>query len=91
MNDDNVVVRPADKGSGIVIINSEEQVKKVNEELSKNDTYKKIKDSTASVRNKIKTLLKDMHNKVWIDANVKKYMTSNFLRCVHCERHPENA
>ena len=37
------MVRPVDKGSGIVIINTEEYVKKVQEDLEQNDKYEKLK------------------------------------------------
>ena len=71
---------PADKGSGIMIMNREIYAKNVNEELSKNDTYKEIKVSAASVTKKIKKLVKDMHNRGWLDEKGKKYMTQKFPR-----------
>ena len=72
------MIRPADKGSGIVIMNANEYVEKVKEDLNNNDTYKLVsKDMTQTVDNKVKKLVKDLHKKGFIDDMVKQYMMPN--------------
>ncbi|CAC5396935.1 MEGF10_11 [Mytilus coruscus] len=39
LKDDNIVIRPADKGPGIVVIDKEDYFEKLEEEIKNNDTY----------------------------------------------------
>ena len=97
MNDHSIIIRPADKGSGIVIMDTEDYIKKVNEDLSQNNTYQKQKkDPTTLINNKVTKIVKDMHKNGIIDDDLKKYMTPNLSRPgnvkanpkVHKEGHP---
>ena len=59
MNDESIVIRPADTGSGIIVMDKEDYVNKVKEDINNNSTYKKIgKDGTTTLSNKVKKLVK---------------------------------
>ena len=97
MNDQSIIIRPADKGSGIVIMDTDDYIKKVNEDLSQNNTYQKQKkDLTTLTNNKVTKIVKEMHKNGIIDDNLKKYMTPTLSRPgsvkanpkVHKEGHP---
>ena len=75
MNNDNIVIRPADKGSGVVVMDKDDYITKVETDLNNNKSYDKLKqDRSTSMMNKVKKLIKDMHSKGWIDENLKQYM-----------------
>ena len=78
MKDDSIVIRPADKGSGIVILDKDKYVNKVNDDLANNATYKKLpKDTLQTVTNKVKKLARDLHRNGCIDDQTRKYMLPN--------------
>ena len=45
LNDDDIMIRPADKGSGIVIMNTDDYMKSVECELNNTDTYEEVKSN----------------------------------------------
>lgn len=58
MNDESVVIRPADKGSGIVIMDASHYANKIEEALQSNETYKEVElNLTEPINNKLKKLL----------------------------------
>ncbi|KAH3690080.1 hypothetical protein DPMN_193042 [Dreissena polymorpha] len=54
-NDDEIVIRPADKGSGIVVMDSTDYIKKLKGAISDSGTYVEVTDDkTKSVQNNVK-------------------------------------
>ena len=43
MTDDDIVIRPADKGSGIVVLDRSDYLARLQDEVSDDSTYKKKK------------------------------------------------
>ena len=73
--DDTIVIRPADKGSGVATMNKQDYINKVKDDLNNNTTYKKVnKDILTMVNNKVKKLVKNLHCNGHIDDKTKKYM-----------------
>lgn len=61
MNNNDIIIRPADKGSGITVMDTDDYIKRVETDLMANDTYKEMKkDCTPAVTNKVRILVKDM-------------------------------
>ena len=56
MKDDSIVIRPADKGLGTLILNKDLHMDKVSKDRTNNATYKKnlCKDTLQTVTNKVK-------------------------------------
>ena len=55
LNDSSIVIRPADKGSGIVIMNTEDYTNKLEKEMKDNGTYAEVtEDKTKRLRTKLK-------------------------------------
>ena len=76
MNDDSIIIRPADKGSGIVVMETSQYIEQVQKDIHNNSTYSTTdKDLTTTVSNKVKKLLKGLYNDGVIDSKMKKYMT----------------
>ena len=61
LNDPAIVIRPADKGSGIVILDSNTYVNNLEKEVQDNSTYKEVAtDLTRKIENKVKKLATDI-------------------------------
>ena len=89
MLDDSIVIRPADKGSEIVVMNKIDYIDKANEELYKSDTYVETDDETKKVTNDVRRIVKKMFNNGWIDDKVKEYMMPNFPKCGQLKGNPK--
>ena len=79
MNDENIVIRPADKGSGITIVDKDEYVRTVEHDIQNNqETYKKVdSDQTDTVNTKVKRIVKDLYHQGLIDEQIKNYIMPN--------------
>ena len=60
LKDSSIVIRPADKGSGIVILNTEDYTNKLEKEMKDNGTYAEV---TEDKTNRLRTKLKNWSNK----------------------------
>ncbi|CAG2211803.1 unnamed protein product [Mytilus edulis] len=75
LQDDDIVIRPADKGSGIVVINKEEYFKKLEEEITNNDTYSETEQNTThQITKKVKSLVNRMKKEGSISGEMKTYL-----------------
>ncbi|CAG2200706.1 unnamed protein product [Mytilus edulis] len=73
--DTSIVIRPSDKSSGVVIMNTEDYKLEVEKELDNNDTYTAIdKDLTQKNENKVKKLVENLCKREIIDKDMKKYL-----------------
>ena len=76
LNDDEIVNRPADKGSGIVVMDRDEYVRKLQGEMSDSATYEEVPgDRTRTVQNKMKKVVDTLYKKGSIDNDLRRYMT----------------
>ena len=75
LNYSSIVIRPADKGSGIVIMNTEDYTNKLEKEMKDNGTYAEVtEDKTKKIENKVKKLVKQIHKDRMITDNLKSYL-----------------
>jgi len=75
---DDIVTSPADKGSGIVVMDKKEYAGKLEFcEIGNSATYKTMTDDyTNAVQKKVKKIANNLHSKGSISKNVKGYMTT---------------
>jgi len=50
LNDDDIVIRPADKGSGINVMDTKDYVTKLNDKMANNTTYKHVAADNTTTR-----------------------------------------
>ncbi|XP_070549747.1 uncharacterized protein [Ptychodera flava] len=75
MEEDDIVIRPADKGSGIVIMDTDEYQKQVETELDNNTTYQRVnKDRSKITERKVNNLVEKMYRNGHIDKETRNYM-----------------
>ena len=73
-----IVIKPAEKGSGTVILDYHWYVEECLRQLSDNKYYKKqTKDLTDKIQQRIKEYTSRMYNDKLIDEKTYKYLTSN--------------
>lgn len=95
--DDNISIRPADKGLGIVIMNTGDYIKSVECELNNTDTYEEVKhNKIIKLVKEVKDMQRDYTIKALYQKNFKKYMQPHNARTdlargnpkMHKENHP---
>lgn len=75
LNDNTIVIRPADKGSGIVVMDADKYTDNLEQEVKDSDTYEEVDtDLTQKIRNKVKKLVNEMHKSGSITDELRKYM-----------------
>ena len=75
LDDSRIVIRPADKGSGIVVMDAEKYQDDLETEMKDSSTYDQVKkDPTRTVRNKVKKLVTEMYKRGSITDELRKYM-----------------
>ncbi|KAK3082729.1 hypothetical protein FSP39_003613 [Pinctada imbricata] len=75
MNDNSIIIRPADKGSGIVIIDAASYKTDIEKELLSNGTYEQILETTVQkLDRKLKKTVNDMYKNGVITSDMKKYL-----------------
>ena len=75
MHDESIIIRPADKGFGIVIMNSDDYTQEVEDELENNSSYMKVPDDrTNMVANKVKKMAERLQEQGWISPSMKQYL-----------------
>jgi len=76
LSDDEIVIRPADKGSDIVVMDRDEYVQELQGEMSDCATYEAVPgDRTRTVQNKVKNVVDTLYKKGSIDNDLRRYMT----------------
>ena len=75
LNDDTIILRPIDKGSGIVIMDADKYKDEIESDLNDNTTYKQIDDrGILKTENKIKKLIEEMYKRNSISKEMKAYL-----------------
>jgi len=74
--DDSIVIRPADKGSGVVVLDAEDYEESLKKELEDCSTYCRIdNDITQEVCKRVNKLLRNLRNDGVITKDLEKHMT----------------
>ena len=73
--DNSIIIRPADKGSGIAIIDTDEYINKIEKELQDTTTYKQMdRDITKDFARKAEKIVNRLHRNGYITKDTKNYM-----------------
>ncbi|KAL5012680.1 hypothetical protein ScPMuIL_011231 [Solemya velum] len=75
LDDQDIVIRPADKGSGVVVLDTKVYVNKIEEDMNQNDTYVELgADKTSQIERKMKKLVNNMYKNGSITKDMKSYL-----------------
>ena len=76
MNDNEIIIKPADKGSAVVTWNKPDYLLEASNQLSDTNVYCKSNSNTLQkVNSEIKSVLRDMFNLKEIDQKIMNYLT----------------
>ena len=92
MYDDDVIIRPADKGSGIVIMDKDKYIylEGLHHEMEKSSSYIQTDtDETSGVTKKVKKLITKTQKEGTIDNDMKAYMCPRYSRAVRLKVNPK--
>ena len=75
LHNDKIVIRPADKGSGIVIVNRSDYISKLREEMKNSDSYQETEGNRADKAVKdVKKLVNRMYREGAISKDMQQYL-----------------
>jgi hypothetical protein len=79
LDDEGIVIRPADKGSGAVVVNTAEYMKELVDDMKKSHSYRETEDAgvTVAVRG-VKKIADKLYKDGHIDKDLKKYLTPKY-------------
>jgi hypothetical protein len=78
---ENIVIKPADKGSAVIILNRLDYLKEGYKQLSEPRFYKKVDSClTEKHRKEVQDTIEDMYQDGEIDDTVKSYLTDSTCR-----------
>ena len=76
VHNDNIIIRPADKGSGIAVMDKSEYMEKMRKEMEGSKSYMETEgDQTEVAWKKVKKLVNRMHRDGVITKDMKQYLT----------------
>lgn len=90
LHDQEIVIRPADKGSGIVVVDREDYIKELEKEVQGNLSYEEIDcKKLKEVDRNIKKLANRMHKDGHIDSELKAYLVPKYPRAGRLKGNPK--
>ena len=90
MEDKDIVIRPADKGSGIVVMNAKDYWEKLRKEVDDDSTYKNTEgDQTQVISRKVKILVDNLFKKGYIGKHLHKYLVPTLPKAGYIQGNPK--
>ena len=90
VDDEDIVIRPADKGSGIVVMNSRDYWEKLRKEVNDSSTYKPTEgDQTQIIHKKVKTLADNLLKNGYIGKHLHKYLVPTLPKAGYIQGNPK--
>lgn len=75
LHDQSIIIRPADKGSGIVVMDTNQYVDQLENEMINSASYDQVKvDKSKQITNKIKKLINNMYKRGSITSDLRHYL-----------------
>ena len=90
LNDKDIIIRPADKGAGIVVMNAVDYLDRLQREVSDSSTYTPTeKEQTNMAHKKVKNLADKLLRKGYIGKYLHKYLIPTRPRPGHLQGNPK--
>lgn len=75
LHDQSIIIRPADKGSGIVVMDTNKYVDQLENKMINSASYDRVKvDKSKQITNKIKKLINNIYKKGPITSELRHYL-----------------
>jgi hypothetical protein len=90
LNDEGIIIRPADKGSGAVIANTSDYREELIAGMEKSESYRETEeDGTKVAMRKVNKIAKELCRKGHIDSDLKKYLVPKYSRSGKLKGNPK--
>ena len=81
LHNEDIIIRPADKGSGIVVIDKEEYIESLEKEMEQSSAYERTdNDRTEEAHKKVKKLVNKMNRDGLVSDDLKNYLTPKYVQ-----------
>jgi hypothetical protein len=81
LKDNSIVIRPADKGSGIVIMDTDQYMERLDRELSQDDTYQQTDGNAFKIaEKKVRNVANEMYKSGLINKELKNYLIPKYSK-----------
>ena len=85
-----IIIRPADKGSGIVVVDKEEYIKSLEEEMENSSSYEETDyHRTEEIHRKVKRLVSKMNRDGAISDELKQFLLPRYIQKVKLKGNPK--
>lgn len=75
LKDPTIIIKPADKGGGLVVMNKEDYIMEVKRQLNDQECYKILdQDPTFTFKKQVENILQMATNNEWINEATRKYL-----------------
>ena len=79
LHNENIVIRPAEKGSGIVVVDKTEYIHRLHKEMTDSESYKEIsEDLTETATKTVKKLVNKMYKEGVISKDLQQYLIPKY-------------
>ena len=79
LHNENIVIRPTDKGSGIVVVDKTEYIHRLHNEMTDSESYKEIpEDLTETATKTVKKLVNKMYKDGVINKDLQQYLIPKY-------------
>ena len=90
LNDSSIVIRPADKGSGVVVLNTKDYLERLQKVVDDSSTYRSTNtDQTQIIYRKVKSLADKLFRKGYIGKHLHKYLIPAHPKPGYLQGNPE--
>ena len=84
--DNNIIIKPADKGGATVIMNKKDYIQEANRQLSNTLHYKKLSEPIhPKISNKVNSIINNLHKHKYLNKN--KLITSQYRKTLETENY----
>ena len=89
LHNDKIVIRSADKGSGIVIVNKEDYISKLREEMKNSDSFQETGNRADKAVKDVKKLVNRMYREGAISKDMQQYLIPRYPRAGELKGNPK--
>ena len=90
LNNEEIIIRPADKGSGIVVLDKEDYINKLQGEMTGSASYVEAeKDMTEETNKKLKKMVNKMYKEGSINDELRHYLIPKYPRAGKLKGNPK--
>ena len=90
LHNEDIIIRPADKGSGIVVINKTDYIRKLETEMNESDSYISVaEDPTQSSLKAVKKLVNRMFKEGAISKEMQQYLIPKHSKAGRLKDNPK--